>query len=107
MNKAELIEEIADRMEMNRREAGEIVNSVFDVIKQDVAAGNKVSITGFGTFEAAARAARDARNPRTGDVVTVAATTVPRFKPGQSFKDEVANGQANKASKSKAKATKA
>ncbi len=107
MNKAQLIDELADRMECNRREAATAVDEVINLIMQAVSAGDKVSISGFGTFEPAQRAARDARNPRTGDVVRVEATTVPRFKPGQNFKEVVAESKAHKAKKSNAKATKA
>ena len=105
MNKTELVAEVADRLETSLRDADIVVKEVFDVIVQAVAAGEKVSIPGVGNFEAVERAAREARNPQTGDLVKVAATTVPKFKAGQGFKDAVAT--ASKKGKSKAKATKA
>ena len=64
---------------------------VLDAIIREVAKGGKVAITGFGTFQKVARAARTGRNPRTGDAVRIKKTTVPRFRPGTSFKGYVAD----------------
>jgi len=85
MNKAQLVEAIADRLG-GRTEAEEAVDAVFDVIVRTVVKGEQVSITGFGVFEKAARAARQARNPRTGETFRLGKTAVPRFRPGQNFK---------------------
>ena len=86
MNKAELIEELAGRLDGNRRAAGHALESVLDVITRAVVKGEKVVITGFGSFEAVTRGARTARNPRTGETVKVKKTTVPKFKPGAELK---------------------
>ena len=86
MNKAQLVEEIADRLG-GRTRAEEAVDAVFDAIVRAVVRGDRVSVTGFGVFEKVARAARYARNPQTGDRVFVKKTSVPRFRPGQGFRD--------------------
>ena len=93
MNKAELIEELADRLDGNRRAAGHALESVLDVVTRAMVKGEKVVITGFGSFEAVARGARTARNPRTGETVKVKKTTVPKFKAGQGFKDVVSGAK--------------
>jgi DNA-binding protein HU-beta len=104
VNKAQLIDAVAEKLEISRRAAGEAVDAVLDGITGAVVTGDKVSLTGFGTFESARRPARIARNPRTGDQVRVAAATVPKFRAGQAFKDEV-NGTRPAARKSAAKKT--
>jgi DNA-binding protein HU-beta len=86
VNKAELIEELAGRLDGNRRAAGHALESVLDVITRSMVKGEKVVITGFGSFEAVTRGARTARNPRTGETVKVKKTTVPKFKPGADLK---------------------
>ena len=96
MNKAQLIEELAGRFAGNRKHAAHALEAVLDVVTRSVAAGERVGITGFGVFERAERAARTARNPRTGEKVRVKKTAVPRFKPGQGFKDVVANPKARR-----------
>jgi DNA-binding protein HU-beta len=104
VNKAQLIDAVADKLESSRRAAGEAVDAVLNGITGAVIAGDKVSLTGFGTFETASRPARTARNPRTGEAVKVAAATVPKFRAGQAFKDEV-NGAHATAKKSAARKT--
>lgn len=89
MNKAELIESLETRLG-GKKAASDALEAVLDVIIREVAKGGKVSITGFGTFEKVARAARTGRNPRTGDVVPIRKTSVPKFKPGTGFKNVVA-----------------
>lgn len=109
VNKAQLIDAVAEKLEVSRRAAGEAVDAVLDGITGAVVSGDKVSLTGFGTFESAKRPARVARNPRTGEQVRVAAATVPKFRAGQAFKDSVngAKGAAKKAAAKKAAAKKA
>jgi DNA-binding protein HU-beta len=104
VNKAQLIDAVAEKLEISRRAAGEAVDAVLDGITGAVVSGDKVSLTGFGTFESARRPARIARNPRTGDQVRVPAATVPKFRAGQAFKDEV-NGTRPTARKTAAKKT--
>ena len=92
MNKGELIEAVARNTGESKALAEKMVNETLDVIVNGVVASGKVSITGFGTFEARNRAARTARNPQTGAEIRVAATRVPAFKAGKAFKDAVKPG---------------
>lgn len=89
MNKAELVEAVEKRIG-DRKAANDAVETVIDSIVRTVAKGERVAISGFGTFEKVARAARTGRNPRTGDAVRIKKTTVPKFKPGTAFKAFVA-----------------
>jgi DNA-binding protein HU-beta len=89
VNKAQLIDAVAMKLDISRRSAGDTVDAVLDGITGAIISGDKVSLTGFGTFETTRRAARTARNPRTGEAVAVPAATVPKFRPGQALKDEV------------------
>ncbi|MGQ4416747.1 HU family DNA-binding protein [Streptomyces sp. SAS_269] len=92
MNKAQLVEAIADRMG-GRQQAAEAVDHVLDAIVRAVVAGERVSVTGFGSFEKVDRPARYARNPQTGERVRVKKTSVPRFRAGQGFKDLVSGSK--------------
>ena len=92
MNKGELIEAVARNTGESKATADKVVNETLDVIVEAVVSSGKVQITGFGTFEARDRAARTARNPQTGQEIAVAATRVPAFKAGKSFKDAVKPG---------------
>jgi DNA-binding protein HU-beta len=105
VNKAELIEALTDRLG-DRKTATAALDAVLTEIQNAVTKGEKVSITGFGVFEKRVRAARTARNPRTGEAVKVKKTSVPAFRPGTGFKELVASGRVPKATKA-AKATKA
>jgi DNA-binding protein HU-beta len=86
VNKSELIDALADRLGVGKREAQAAVDGVLDTITRAVVAGEKVAITGFGVFEKVERGARTARNPRTGATVKVKKTTVPKFRPGAELK---------------------
>ena len=86
MNKAQLIDLLAQRMDGDKRAASAAVEGVVDIVVRTVQAGENVTITGFGVFEKRSRAARVARNPRTGQTVHVAPTSVPSFRPGTTFK---------------------
>ncbi|WP_330332836.1 HU family DNA-binding protein [Streptomyces sp. NBC_00536] len=88
MNKAQLVEAIADKVG-GRQQAADAVDAVLDAIVRAVVAGDRVSVTGFGSFEKVDRPARYARNPQTGERVRVKKTSVPRFRAGQGFKDLV------------------
>jgi len=106
VNKAELIEALANRLG-DKRIAGDALDAVLAEVQSAVTKGDKVSITGFGVFEKRVRAARMARNPRTGEAVRVKKTSVPAFRPGSGFKEMVASGRVPKALKATpAKATK-
>jgi DNA-binding protein HU-beta len=89
VNRAELIDQIRDRLGASKSEAENAVDAVLDTIQRAVAAGERVAITGFGVFEKVERAARTGRNPRTGQTVKVKATAVPKFRPGTQFKGVV------------------
>jgi DNA-binding protein HU-beta len=101
VNKAELIEALSGRLG-DRKSATAALDAVLTEIQNAVTKGDKVSITGFGVFEKRVRAARTARNPRTGESVKVKKTSVPAFRPGASFKDLVAAGRVQKATKAAA-----
>ncbi|HEX8978129.1 MAG TPA: HU family DNA-binding protein [Parasulfuritortus sp.] len=90
MNKSELIDAVAAKTDLSKAAAGRAVEAVLDVIADTVAKSDTVSVIGFGTFEARKRAARNGKNPKTGEAIKIAATTVPAFKPGKAFKDKVA-----------------
>lgn len=89
MNKGELIEALADAWEMPKAQAGRNVEALLDVVIKALNKGEKVAITGFGTFSVTKRAARKARNPRTGEAVKVPAAKVPKFSAGASLKEAV------------------
>ena len=89
MNKAELIEKVAAAAELSKKDAAKAVSAAFDAITAELAAGEKVSIVGFGTFEVRERAERDGHNPQTGETIRIAASKVPGFKAGKALKDAV------------------
>jgi DNA-binding protein HU-beta len=93
MNKAELIDVLTQKLGSDRRHATEAVENVVDTIVRAVHKGESVTITGFGVFEQRRRAARVARNPRTGETVKVKPTSVPAFRPGAQFKAVVSGAQ--------------
>ena len=93
MNKAELIDVLTDKLGTDRRQATAAVENVVDTIVRAVHKGDSVTITGFGVFEQRRRAARVARNPRTGETVRVKPTSVPAFRPGAQFKAVVSGAQ--------------
>ncbi|MEV5976881.1 HU family DNA-binding protein [Streptomyces sp. NPDC052114] len=92
MNKAQLVEAIADKVG-GRQQAADAVDAVLDAIVRAVVSGDRVSVTGFGSFEKVDRPARYARNPQTGERVRVKKTSVPRFRAGQGFKDLVSGSK--------------
>jgi DNA-binding protein HU-beta len=92
VNKAQLIDRLSNQLG-SKKAATDAVESVIDTVTRAVAAGERVAITGFGVFEKVARPARTGRNPRTGETVKIKKTSVPKFKPGQSFKDVVSGAK--------------
>jgi DNA-binding protein HU-beta len=105
VNKTDLIESLSGRLG-DRKAATTALDAVLAEIQNAVTKGDKVSITGFGVFEKRVRAARTARNPRTGESVKVKKTSVPAFRPGATFKELVAAGKVPKAAKAAAPAKK-
>jgi DNA-binding protein HU-beta len=93
MNKSQLVDALTDRLG-DRRTAATAVDALLQIVVDTVRSGDSVSLAGFGVFESRARAARTGRNPRTGESVAVAATTVPAFRPGTGFRNAVAGDDA-------------
>jgi DNA-binding protein HU-beta len=90
MNKGDLVAEVSEVADVSRRVASDAVDAVLDAITRSVTRGEKVVLSGFGSFEKRLRAPRTARNPQTGEAIKVPATSVPVFRPGQDFKESVA-----------------
>jgi len=90
MTKADLVEAVAKAADLSKKAAAAAVEAVLDTIGATLAKGGKVQLTGFGTFEAVRRKKRTARNPQTGEAITIPATTVPKFRPGAQLKQRVA-----------------
>ena len=93
MNKSELIDALAGKLGVGKREAQTSVDAILDTITRAVVAGEKVAITGFGIFEKVERGARTARNPRTGATVKVKKTHIPKFRPGAELKAVVSGAK--------------
>ncbi|MCD4705032.1 HU family DNA-binding protein [bacterium] len=89
MNKTELVEAIAAKVDCSKKDTEEMVNAFEAVITDTLKKSEKVTLTGFGTFEARKMKARNGVNPQTGAKIQIAATTVPKFKAGKSFKDAI------------------
>ena len=89
MNKNELIAAVAEATGETKKAAAAIINATFDKIADAMAAGDKVQLIGFGTFETHERAAREGVNPRTGEKVKIAASKSPAFKAGKAFKEAI------------------
>ena len=89
MNKEELVEVVAKNAKLSKKQAGEVLAATIETIEKTVAKKQKVTLVGFGTFEARKRAARKGRNPQTGKEIKIAAKTVPAFSAGKKFKELV------------------
>ncbi len=89
MNKEELVKEVAKKAKVSQKAAGDVLSATIDTVQKTVAKGKKVTLVGFGTFEARKRKARTGRNPQTGAAIKIAAKTVPAFSAGKRFKDAV------------------
>ena len=89
MNKEELVQEVAKSAKVSQKEAAEVINCFMSTVQTTVSKGKKVTLVGFGTFEARKRAARTGRNPQTGKAIKIAAKTVPVFSAGKKFKETV------------------
>ena len=97
MNKSELVEAIAAEAEIDKNAAEQALKATLNVITDTVANGEKVTLPGFGTFERRDRAARQGRNPQTGDTIKIAKKKVPAFKPGSAFKNYAAMSKKDQA----------
>ncbi len=89
MNKTELIAAVAEKAGISKKDADAAVNTTLDTIVEMVAAGDKVQLVGFGTFEPRERSAKTGKNPRTGESIEIPASKIPAFKAGKAFKDIV------------------
>ena len=89
MNKTQLVEAVAQKSGLNKKEAEAAVNAMTAAITDALKAGDKVQLVGFGTFEVKALAARTGRNPKTGEAMTIAASKKPAFAAGKALKDAV------------------
>ena len=89
MNKTELIAAVAEKAGLSKKDADAAVAAVFDAMTAELKKGEKVQLIGFGTFEVRERAAKQGRNPKTGEAMTIAASKGPAFKAGKALKDAV------------------
>jgi len=87
MNKTELIAAVAEKAELSKKDAEKAVKAFTDAVAEELKAGGKIQLVGFGTFEVSKREAREGRNPRTGETMKIAATNMPKFKAGKALKD--------------------
>jgi DNA-binding protein HU-beta len=87
MNKNEFIDRVSEMAGINKAEAARAVDAVFDAVTEALRKGDDVRLVGFGTFSAAKRAAREGRNPRTGETIQIPASIQPKFSPGKGLKD--------------------
>ena len=89
MNRNELVDAVAGKANLSKKDAGEAVEAVFDSIADALKGGTEVRLVGFGTFSVASRAASEGRNPRTGEKIKIAASKQAKFKPGKRLRDEL------------------
>ena len=89
MNKTEFVAAVAEKSGLSKKDAQEAVNAFVDVVTAALKKNDKVQLVGFGTFEVAARAAREGRNPQTGKTMKIKASKAPKFKAGKALKDSL------------------
>ena len=89
MNKTELVAAVAETAELSKKQAEAAVKAFTEVVSEELKKGGKIQLVGFGTFEISERAAREGRNPRTGENMKIAASKTPKFKAGKALKDLV------------------
>ena len=89
MNKTELIAAVAEKAEISKKDSEKALKALVDVVTEQLKAGDKVQVVGFGTFEVSERAAREGRNPQTGETMKIAACKAPKFKAGKALKDAI------------------
>lgn len=92
MNKTELVAAIADKTELTKKDSEKALKAFIDVVTEELKNGEKIQLVGFGTFEVSERAAREGRNPQTGETMKIEASKAPKFKAGKALKDMV-NGK--------------
>lgn len=89
MNRTELVAAMAEKTQLSKKDADLALKAFIDVVSEEMQKGEKVQLVGFGTFEVSERAAREGRNPQTGETMTIAASKSPKFKAGKTLKDLV------------------
>lgn len=89
MNKTELVAAIAERANLSKKDSEAALKAFTEVVRDVLVAGDKIQLVGFGNFEVSERAAREGRNPSTGETIAIAASKTPKFKPGKALKDAV------------------
>ena len=89
MNKTELIDAMASKTGLTKKNAEAALNAFIETVSEQLAQGDKISLVGFGTFEVTERAEREGRNPQTGETMKIAASKAPKFKAGKALKDSV------------------
>ena len=89
MNKTELVAAMAEQAELSKKDAEAALKAFTDVVSDELKNGGKVQLVGFGTFEVSERAAREGRNPQTGETMKIAACKAPKFKAGKALKDAI------------------
>ena len=87
MNRLELVAAIAEKTELSKKDAEKALKAFTDVVAEELKKGEKIQLVGFGTFEVSERAAREGRNPQTGEAMQIAASKSPKFKAGKALKD--------------------
>ena len=97
MNKNELVAAVADSAELTKADATKAVDAFIEAVTESLTKGDEVRLIGFGTFAVAHRKATEGRNPRTGATIQIAASNLPKFKPGKQLKDAVNSDSAKKA----------
>ncbi|MEH1770918.1 MAG: HU family DNA-binding protein [Nostoc sp.] len=90
MNKGELVDAVAAKTNITKKQADEVISAFLSVVTEAVANGEKITLVGFGSFERRARSEREGRNPKTNEPMTIPATKVPAFSAGKQFKEKVA-----------------
>ena len=91
MNKNELIASIADKTELKKSDVEKVIKAFTETVTDELKNGEKIQLVGFGTFEVTEKAAREGRNPQTGETMKIAACKAPKFKAGKALKDAVNN----------------
>ena len=89
MNRTELVAAVAAKAELSKKDAEKALKAFSDVVAEELKNGGKIQLVGFGTFEVSTREAREGRNPRTGETMTIAACKAPKFKAGKALKDAI------------------
>jgi len=89
MNKTELVAAIAEKSELSKKDSEKALKAFIDTVTEELKKGEKIQLVGFGTFEVQHRAAREGRNPKTGETMPIAASKTPKFKAGKALKDMV------------------